>query len=111
MGSSFCIYEDGVCYQRWQTVMHLHRQKLVENLSSEELVDHLWRDDIIDETARQEILSLRKKPLEMNSLLVDKLLHLKPWEFVLFIQFLDDTGQEHIANLLGEQGKLLYISV
>ena len=69
-----------------------------------EVIDYLYQYDILNKQDRQDIMSKAETPLEMNAVLVDKLLHLEPWEFVLFIQFLDDTGQEHIANLLGEQG-------
>ena len=84
--------------------MRLHRKKLVDNLSSVEVIDYLYQYDILNKQDRQDIMSKAETPLRMNAVLVDKLLHLEPWEFVLFIQFLDDTGQEHIANLLGEQG-------
>ena len=87
--------------------MKLHREKLEENLSATEVIDYLWQFEILNDEVRQDIMS-QPTPLSMNKALVDKLLHLKPWEFVLFIQFLDNTGQEHIANLLGERGKTSY---
>ena len=76
-----CFIADGVCYKNWQKVLQLPKQKLVENLCPEEVIDYLWQYATLSDRDRNEIMS-QTSLIDINTLLVNKLVNMKPWEFV-----------------------------
>ena len=75
------------------------------------LVDHLYSKEILGALERDDITA-EKTSFRANEKLLSALSRKSPQQFLLFLDALDNCGQQHILNVIAmPQGLLMYITL